>query len=117
MHKFKTYKGDLIVCDVFGNILKIGSDVLYAHVDTNTGYKRPKIETGIVLDIHLTKGVCISYNNWQTKPKEGKRWYECTSPEDWERVENETKVWIKVYNTDPLSPDKAFFENIYQKNN
>ena len=119
MHTFKTYEGNLIACDVFGNILKIGSDVHYAHVDTSTGYKRPKISSGVILDIHLTKGVYVSYNVWDVVPKdESKWWYQCdrNNPEEWKRVEREIKVWVKIHNTNPLSPDKVFFENIYQIN-
>lgn len=111
--KIKSYRGDLEVCDCFGTPLKIGADVIYV----NIVYKRPKIRTGVVLDVDPEKGVQLTFNHWESRVKpdsRGKTYLE-RKPEDWERVEIESKVWLKTFKMDPIEPDKAIFENIYQQ--
>lgn len=109
----KSYKGDLEACDCFGTPLIIGADVIYV----NIVYKRPKIRTGVILDIDPEKGVQLTFSRWTPRVKlgsQGKPYLEL-KPEDWERVEVESKVWLKTFEMDPIEPGKAIFENIYQQ--
>ena len=110
----KSYKGDLEACDCFGTPLIIGADVIYV----NIVYKRPKIRTGVILDIDPEKGVQLTFNRWipQVKPNSRGKTYLELKTEDWERVEIESKVWLKTFEMDPIEPGKAIFENIYQTN-
>lgn len=116
MWTIKSYEGDLEACDCFGTPLTIGADVIYTNIDC----KRPKIRTGVILDIDPKQGVQLSYNRWESRIKldsRGKKPYlEELKPEDWERVEIESKVWLKAFEKDPVEPGKAIFENIYQTN-
>lgn len=110
----KSYKGDLEACDCFGTPLIVGADVIYV----NIVYKRPKIRTGVILDIDPEKGVQLTFNRWVPQEKlnsRGKTYLEL-KPEDWERVKIESKVWLKTFEMDPIEPGKAIFENIYQTN-
>ncbi len=113
MWYIKSYKGDLEACDCFGTPLKIGADIIYA----NIVYKRPKIRTGVILDIDPEKGVQLTYNRWESRVKSdscGKSYLEL-KPEDWEKVEVESTVWLKTFQMDPIEPGKAIFKNIYQQ--
>lgn len=115
MWTIKSYGGDLEACDCFGTPLAIGADVIYANI---VG-KRPKIRTGVILDIDPERGVQLTYSRWESRIKldsRGKKPYLELKPEDWERVEIESKVWLKTFEKDPVEPGKAIFENIYQTN-
>lgn len=110
----KSYKGDLEACDCFGTPLVIGADIIYS----NIVYKRPKIRTGVILDIDPEKGVQLTFNRWEPRVKLGSqsKVFLGLEPEDWEKVEIESKVWLKTFEMDPMEPGKAIFENIYQTN-
>ena len=110
----RNYKGDLEACDCFGTPLTIGADIIYV----NIVYRRPKIRTGVILDIDPERGVQLTFNRWESrvKPDSRDKVYFELKPEDWEKVEVESTVWLKTFETDPTEPGKAIFENIYQTN-
>ena len=110
----KSYERDLEACDCFGTRLKVGADVIYV----NIVYRRPKIRTGTILDINPEQGVQLTFNRRESRVKpdsQGKLYFNL-KPEDWEKLEIESTVWLKTFETDPIEPEKAIFENIYQIN-